>query len=618
MKRFISIISALTLLLCLCSCNDGDKVTDADTSGVTAEAETVGVTLGQEQTYAPDDTAQEAPITPPESEPVSNENITVQQQSARITFNKTTTQISGSGVSADGCRVTVNAPGTYVFSGTADNGRITVNVAKEDEVRLVFNGVNITCADSCPVYIMASDKTVIELAEGSVNILNDAKTYSDINAESEPNASVFSKDDLTIEGKGSLTVNANYNNGITSKNDLKIKEGTLVVTAVHDGLRGKDSVQISGGQITVNAGGDGIKAYETETDGKGNVEISGGKINVTSGQDGIQTDKSCTVSGGTLTLKTGGGSVNSSDKESWGDWGRPGAWGGTSSESQTDTESAKGIKAAEELVISGGDIVIDSSDDSLHSNSNMTLSGGILSLASGDDGAHADNEVTVSGGKIDITKSYEGIEGKIINIAGGTTNITASDDGLNAAGGNDGSAMGRPGMGGFESGSGELNLSGGYLYMNAGGDGLDSNGTVTMSGGTYIVDGPENGGNGPLDYGSGFTVTGGELIAVGSAGMAQNVTNSTQGSMLISVSASAGQKVEVKDSAGNVIMSHTPAKRMQCAVFCHPDLKVGQTYTVTVDDRSAQEVTLSSTVMSSGGMGGGMGGMGGNRPSRPR
>ncbi len=562
---------------------------------------------------------QEAVTNTPNTEPVKNEEIVITEKSAEVKFNGASVEYTGDGVTVSGSAVTVNAPGTYVFTGTSSDGRITVNVDKTAEVKLIFNGLSLTCANSAPVYIMSSEKTVIELADGSANILTDGAAYTDQNAESEPNAALFSKDDLTIKGNGSLTVNGNFNNGITSKNDLKIKSGKITVTAVHDAIRGKDSVEIEGGEITAVCDGDGIKAYEADQDGKSVITLTGGQINITAGQDGIQTDKTCTVNGSTLTIKTGGGSQNSSDKDSWGSWG-----GGSTSSTSTEL-SAKGIKANEKLEILSGNVLIDSSDDSLHSNGTAVIGGGVISLSSGDDGIHADTEVTVSNGQIDIKKSYEGIEATTINIAGGTTNIVASDDGINAAGGNDGSAMNRPGMGGFSSGVGALNITGGYLYMNASGDGLDSNGTVTMSGGEVYVDGPTNGGNGPLDYDSSFSVTGGSLVAVGSVGMAQNVSSSTQGAVLLAASGSAGQKIEIKDSNGNVILSHTPAKQYQCALISHPDLKQGQTYTVTVNGSTVQTVTFTQNVTNSGVSGGGMqpggmqpGGMQpGGRPTRP-
>ncbi len=62
-----------------------------------------------------------------------------------------------------------------------------------------------------------------------------------------PNAAIFSNDDLTINGGGSLTVDANYNNGIQSKDDLHITGGNISVTAVNDGIKGRDSIAVRDG-----------------------------------------------------------------------------------------------------------------------------------------------------------------------------------------------------------------------------------------------------------------------------------------------------------------------------------------------------------------------------------
>ncbi len=613
-RKYSLLLSLLIALCCLSSCKTNLPPTLGVSSDHSSDVTFPPMTDASGNTAVPEETVRDAVTNPPHSDPVTNDSIIPSDGAATVKFNNTFAECTGNGVTAEGSTVTVTCAGEYFFSGNTENGRIIVNAKKTDKIKLIFNGISISCTDSAPIWIMSADKTTIELADGSINILGDGAEYKDQNSESEPNAALFSKDDLTITGTGSLTVNASFNNGITSKNDLKIKSGIITISAKHDGLRGKDSVEISGGAVTINCDGDGIKSYETEQDGKGIISLSGGEINITAGQDGIQSDMSCTVDGSIISLKTGGGSANSSDKEGWGDWGRPGRYDYT--DSSSDTSSAKGIKASQLLEIKNGSIIVDSSDDSIHSNENIIISGGAISLTSGDDGIHADTELNISGGKIDIFKSYEGIEASVINISGGTTNIMASDDGLNAAGGNDGSAMGgRPGMGGFSSGVGELNITGGYLYMNAGGDGLDSNGTVVLSGGTVLVDGPENSGNGPLDYDRSFTVTGGELIAVGSAGMAQNVSRSSQAAVLVGVSGTGGQKISLKDKSGNIILSHTPAKRFDCVLFCHSSLKQGEEYTVVLDNDTVQTFTLTETIMSVG-VQGGMGGPGG-RPTRP-
>ncbi|MGN1481258.1 carbohydrate-binding domain-containing protein, partial [Porcipelethomonas sp.] len=215
------------------------------------------------------------------------------------------------------------------------------------------------------------------------------------------------------------------------------------------------------------------------------------------------------------------------------------------------------------------------------SNGNVEINGGDLTLSSGDDGIHADETVAVNGGNIVINTSYEGIEGKIINIEDGIIEVTASDDGFNASDGSGDSMT----PGNFEGTSSEceLNINGGSIYVNAGGDGLDSNGIMNVNGGTTIVDGPENSGNGALDSGSEVIVNGGILIAAGSSGMAETPSeNSGQYSIAVSFEQmlTSSESVCLKDSDGNVILSYQPAKQYSSLIISTPELKSGSEYSI--------------------------------------
>jgi len=250
---------------------------------------------------------------------------------------------------------------------------------------------------------------------------------------------------------------------------------------------------------------------------------------------------------------------------------------------------------------------------------------GTLTLASGDDGIHADTALTVSGGETTVSTSYEGLESAALTIAGGTVSVTSSDDGLNASSGSTtdtaaGSAQGGPGGGGggMDSDGGEtLTITGGTLTVDAGGDGLDSNGSMSMSGGTVTVYGPTDGGNGALDSNGTFVVSGGTLIAIGSAGMIVSPdADSDQGwiSAVLDSTGAAGSTVTVTDGDGNVVAETTSPKEYQSVVVSTPDLEDGASYTVDVD--GTQAATATEGTAASGSMGGGgMRGGGGQRPA---
>ncbi len=574
----------------------------------------------------------------PEEVTTEDSNQTNKYTSNNVTADTTiefgsTITINGVGASVNGNTVIINQGGTYNLSGTLDDGQVIVNAGDLDQVELLLNGIDLTSSTSAPIYVMNADKTTITLVDGTENIITDASSYVYEDASvDEPNAAIFSKDDLKIDGTGSLIVNANYNNGIASKDDLDIKNGNITVTAVNNGIKGKDSIEIEDGTFIINSGGDAIKSDNTTDTTKGWITINGGTFDLIATGDGIQAETNLLVNAGTFNIQTGGGSENSSSHSSdWGNWTPPGYSQQTTSSTE-ETTSAKGLKAGVNITVEGGTFTIDSSDDSIHTNNSVVINGGEFSISSGDDGIHADTSLDINGGTIDITKSYEGLESVTITINDGTTRLVTSDDGINAAGGNDGSSMnGRPGQNNFSSSNGMIYLNGGYVYVDATGDGLDANGSIEMTGGTVIVNGPTNGGNGTLDYDNTFDISGGLLIGAGSNGMLQTPSSSSsQNTIVVSTNVSAKTLINVKDDSGNDVVTFAPSKSSQAIIISSPEFKTGSTYTISTGGTSTgtetdglytsgtysggtelASLTLSSSVTSNGNLGGGIGTPGG-------
>lgn len=505
-----------------------------------------------------------------------------------IKLSGSSATVEGSGAEVKDNKITITAAGTYVVSGKLDNGQIIVDSQDEGTVRIVLNGVEITCKDSAPIYVKSAGKAVVSLVEGTENTITDGTSYTlEDETTDEPNSALFSKDDLTINGAGKLTVNGNYNNGITSKDDLKITGGTIVIKSADDGIMGKDMVAVKDGNITVTAGGDGIKSTNDAEEGKGIVAIEGGTFNITSTNDGIQAQTSVLVTAGDFIINSGGGSANAPARA---EENMMGPWGGDNAEVQTteteeESQSAKAIKSSMDIAISGGTFKIDSADDAIHSNNSVTIDDGDITITSGDDGIHSDTVLTINDGKVNITKSYEGIESATITVAGGDIHVVASDDGMNAGGGNDGSSVnGRPGENSFSvSGDYSLNINGGYLVVDSTGDGLDANGSIYMTDGKVIVNGPTSDGNGPLDYDGVFEMSGGFLVSAGSSGMAQAPSDtSSQYSIIMNFSQTqaTGTLVHLEDSEGNTIATFAPSKDYQSVVITSPEIKNGGTYTL--------------------------------------
>ncbi len=534
-----------------------------------------------------------------------------------VHFADSGTTVTGAGVTVSGNVITVTSAGVYALSGCCSNGKVIVEAGDDDEVTLLLNGLELSCSDNSAIECRNAGKLVISIAGGTENTVSDASEYTFPDGSNEPDAALYSRCDLIINGSGVLNVNGNYKDGIKCKDGLKLCGGTINVTSVDDGIKGRDYIIIGGGTININAGGDGLKTTNSDDETLGYINMTGGDITIVSKKDAIQAETEFAMDSGSLTINTGSGSASVEHSNS-GDMRNP-----FDMDSSDNTESMKGIKAGTLIEIKGGEIMIDAEDDSIHSNGNVLINGGTLKLSTGDDGIHAGENLTINDGVITIPLSYEGLEGKNIDINGGTTDIVASDDGINAGGGDSGAFFGFTG----DDSEYYISISGGSITVNAQGDGIDSNGSVAMSGGTLVVFGPTNSGNGALDYNSSFALSGGTLIALGASGMAQAPSTLSQPCLSINSNVSAGAAIEVRSSDGEVILSVETPKTCQSLIFSSSELKAGETYTIYADDTQLSSVTATDGVSGdgvngAGGFGGGFGGGGfggdfGGKPNRP-
>jgi len=331
---------------------------------------------------------------------------------------------------------------------------------------------------------------------------------------------------------------------------------------------------------------------------------------VTADGDGFSAATLVQVSGGSGKLTCGGGADNGETHSDGFDGGFGGWGGGWNNDTATDEEtvSTKGFKGGTALLCTGGTWTLDTADDSLHSNGDVTVSGGTLTVATGDDGIHADGTTTIKDGSVTVTHSYEGIEGNAIEILGGRMKIVASDDGLNAAGGNDESGYGGRYPDQFNDNNSDryIRIRGGHLTVDAGGDGIDANGALYVEGGETYVSGPTNSGNGPLDYDGQAQVTGGVFVAVGARGMDQGFTSAeNQGAALLNTNASVNGELVLRDSKGKELLRWTPAKTYSSIAITCPELTKGVSYTLTAGD---EELSFELTDWIYGSFGGGPGG----------
>lgn len=417
-------------------------------------------------------------------------------------------------VSIDGTRITLTGEGVYLLSGTLTDGQIVVDAGENDKVQLVLNGVDMTSADSAAIYALEADKVFLTLADGTDNTLSNGGEYVAID-ENNIDAVVFAKTDLTLNGTGSLTINAAAGHGVVSKDDLVITQGSYTVTAASHGLSGKDSVSIAGGSFAITAGKDGIHAENADDLSLGSLYIESGSFTIAAQGDAVSASGAAEIDGGTFEMTTGEGSasVTMSSSDAAGP-GRPGeqVFQEEAAAAEEDTVSQKGIKAEGGLTIHGGTFTLDTVDDGLHTGGELVITDGAFTLSSGDDAIHADGALTIQNGSFTIPYCYEGIEGLSITVEGGMFTITSHDDGLNAAGGADSSGFGGRSPDQFSADGSDsfITINGGSFTIVSTGDCVDSNGDLTINGGT--LDLTCNGsGNTALDADGTYANNGGDV-----------------------------------------------------------------------------------------------------------
>ena len=405
---------------------------------------------------------------------------------------------------------TITAAGEYVLTGVLAEGQIVVAAGDDDKVTLTLSGTSVTCSTDSPILVTNADKVKIKVADGTYNVVTDARERQTGENDTTGKAAIYAACDMDLLGSGSLVVVAGYNNGIQTKDDLEIKNITLKVTAPNNALKGNDSLTIKSGEITaISTGGDALETDNSDVSSKGNqrgiITISGGNLTLYAANDGIDAAYDVIISGTpNITINTYTYSTYT-----------------VKSQMAADSDSYKGIKADNAVTIAGGVIVINAKDDAIHANSdvtlengeaalgNVTVTGGSITIVSGDDGIHADSTLQIDGGYINVVNAVEGLEGYYVTVNGGETHVYATDDGVNATGANQNAKDGR------------ITVAGGKLYVEVAGrdvDGIDSNGSYTQTGGFVMVcnyNADQSGNMSAVDVNSTVSITGGTIIALG-------------------------------------------------------------------------------------------------------
>ena len=313
-----------------------------------------------------------------------------------ITLSGNTASTDSDHVTVSGGTVTVNGPGTYLVSGTLANGGIVVNADKQDKVQLVLNDVSISSDTGAAIYVAQADKVFVTLAEGTSNTLTNGGRFAQ-DADGEIDAVIYAKDDLTLNGSGSLTINSPAGHGIVGKDDVTVTGGSYAITSPDSAMTANDTLAVAGGSFQITTNKDGLHSENSDDDTLGAIYITGGSFVIRAGDDAVHAESLLQIDGGSL-----------------------------------DITAAEGLEATY-IHINDGQINISATDDGVNAarkssayTPTVEISGGTLTVTMGPgdtDGIDSNGNLIITGGTVNVTAAsafdYDGTA----SFTGGTVII---------------------------------------------------------------------------------------------------------------------------------------------------------------------------------------------------
>lgn len=303
--------------------------------------------------------------------------------STRVSLSDEGSATDGSGVEINGSEVTITREGTYIISGSLSDGRIVVDAAEDAKVQLVLDGTSVATTQSCALYVRSADKIFLTLADGSTNSLT---ATGEDQEEDEHNLDgvVWSHEDLTINGSGSLAATSACGHGIVAKDDLSLVSGTITVNSEVDALQAKGVLAVNDGTYEIVAGDDGMHSDE-------DLIVLGGSINVTESYEGLEGAE-VTIQGGDIQIVASDDGINASGASQDDTEGS-----NASTEDVSQGEMQQPVGNAPSRDQAGG--TMDQADDTAY----VLISGGTLKVNAEGDGIDSNGSLTVTGGETYIS-----------------------------------------------------------------------------------------------------------------------------------------------------------------------------------------------------------------------
>ncbi|MDE5716988.1 MAG: carbohydrate-binding domain-containing protein [Lachnospiraceae bacterium] len=182
--------------------------------------------------------------------------------------------------------------GAVILSGSGDiwlsgglEGQVVIDAEEDELVHLYLAGVEITSPNGPALCVREASKVIMTLVSDTENVLADSPDYTDYE---ETPACLYCACDLTVNGGGALRVFSYHEDGVRSKDRLKLLDGTVSVQAKGDGVRGNDGIYIQGAFVEIESEKNGLRTVNQGAEDRGVIEVNGGTLSVVAGQNGIR------------------------------------------------------------------------------------------------------------------------------------------------------------------------------------------------------------------------------------------------------------------------------------------------------------------------------------------
>ena len=297
--------------------------------------------------------------------------------------------------------VTIDAEGNYLLTGELADAQIVVDVEDSEKVQLVLDGVTVTNSDSAAIYVKSADKVFITTAKGSSNTLKTAGEFT-TDGDEDIDGVIYAKDDITLNGLGTLKISTEYGNGIVCNDDLKITGGTYEINVSNKAIKANDSIRIADGKFDIKSDDDALHS-------NADLAIVGGTFTIDSGDDGIHTDNYLYITGGNINITNCSEAIEGTVIEiSGGETTAIASDDGINAASPSDdgeTQNMQNDFARDEnalIKITGGKINLNTEGDGIDSNGDIAISGGEIFVSgptnSGNGALDYNGDATITGG----------------------------------------------------------------------------------------------------------------------------------------------------------------------------------------------------------------------------